>query len=48
MIVFFNSGLIMDDFKVEGKVPVVIERFTIQLMCAVIAHNTVKKTKSLC
>ena len=25
----FNSGLIMNDFKVEGKVPVVMERFTI-------------------
>ena len=27
---FFNSGLIIDDFKMEGKVPVVIERFTIE------------------
>ena len=27
---FFNSGLIIDDFKVEGKVPVVMERFTIK------------------
>ena len=27
---FFNSGLIMDDFKVQGKVPVVMERFTIE------------------
>ena len=27
---FFNSGLITDDFKVEGKVPVVMERFTIE------------------
>ena len=27
---FFNSGLIIDDFKVEGKVPVVMERFTIE------------------
>ena len=26
----FNSGLIIDDFKVEGKVPVVMERFTIE------------------
>ena len=26
---FFNSGLIMVDFKVEGKVPVVMEKFTI-------------------
>ena len=27
---FFNSKLIMDDFKVEGKVPVVMERYTIE------------------
>ena len=27
---YFNSGLIIDDFKVEGKVPVVMERFTIE------------------
>ena len=27
---FFNSGLIKDDFKVKGKVPVVMKRFTIQ------------------
>ena len=27
---FFNSGLILDDFKVEGKVPVVMEIFTIE------------------
>ena len=27
---FFNNGLIIDDFKVEEKVPVVIERFTIE------------------
>ena len=27
---FFNSGLIIDDFKVEGKVPVVMERFAIE------------------
>ena len=26
----FNSGLIIDDFKVEGKVPVVMKRFTIE------------------
>ena len=26
----FNSGLIIDDFKVEGKVPIVMERFTIE------------------
>ena len=30
MKVFFNSGLITDDFKVDGKVPVVMERFTIE------------------
>ena len=28
---FVNSGLIMDDFKVEGKVSVVMERFTIEM-----------------
>ena len=28
--VFFNSKLFIDDFKVEGKVPVVMERFTIE------------------
>ena len=27
---FFNSGLIIDDFKVERKLPVVMERFTIE------------------
>ena len=27
---FFNSGLILDDFNVEGKVPVVMIRFTIE------------------
>ena len=27
---FFNSGLIIDDFKMEGKVPVVMERITIE------------------
>ena len=27
---FFNSGVIIDDFKVEAKVPVVMERFTIE------------------
>ena len=26
----FNSGLIIDDFKVVGKAPVVMERFTIE------------------
>ena len=29
-MIVFNSGLIIDDFKVEGKVPVVMERFTIE------------------
>ena len=27
---FFISELILNDFKVEGKVPVVMERFTIE------------------
>ena len=27
---FFNSDLIIDDSKVEGKVPVVMERFTFE------------------
>ena len=30
MKAFFNSGLIMDDFEVEWKVPVVMERCTIE------------------
>ena len=30
MKVSFNSELIIYDFKVEGKVPVVMERFTIE------------------
>ena len=34
---FFNSGLIIDDFKVEGKVPVVMERFTIEMIVEDIA-----------
>ena len=34
---FFNSGLIIDDFKVEGKVPVVMERFTIEKIVGDIA-----------
>ena len=34
---FFNSGLIIDDFKVEGKVPVVMERFTIERIVGDIA-----------
>ena len=27
---FFNSRLIIDDFKVLGKVPVIMKRFTIK------------------
>ena len=34
---FFNSGLIIDDFKVKGKVPVVVERFTIERIVGYIA-----------
>ena len=34
---FFNSGLIIDDFKVEGMVPVVMERFTIEKIVGDIA-----------
>ena len=33
----FISGLIINDFKVEGKVPVVIERFTIERIVGDIA-----------
>ena len=33
----FNSGLIMDDFKVEGKVPVVMDSFTIERIVGDIA-----------
>ena len=33
----FNSGLILDDFKVKGKVPVVMERFTIERIVGDIA-----------
>ena len=33
----FNSGLIMDDYKVEEKVPVVMERFTIERIVGDIA-----------
>ena len=35
--VFFNIGRIIDDFKVEGKVPVVMERFTIERIVGDIA-----------
>ena len=34
---FFNSRLIIDDFKVEGKVLEVMERFTIQRIVGDIA-----------
>ena len=34
---FLNSALIMDDFKVEGEVPVVMERYTIERMVGDIA-----------
>ena len=37
MKVFFNSGLIIDDFKVEWKIPVVMERFTIEKIVGDIA-----------
>ena len=34
---FFNSGLIIDDFRVEVKVPVIKERFTIERIVVDIA-----------
>ena len=34
---FFNSGLLIDDFKVEGKVPVAMERFTTERIVGEIA-----------
>ena len=34
---FFNRGLILDDFKVEEKLPVVMERFTIDRIVGDIA-----------
>ena len=37
MKVFFNSGLIMDDFKVEANVLVVMVRFTIERIVGDIA-----------
>ena len=37
MKVLFNRGLIIDDFKVEGKVPVVMERLTIERIVGDIA-----------
>ena len=33
----FNSGLIIDDFKVKGKVPMVMERLTIDRIVGDIA-----------
>ena len=46
----FNSGLIIDDFKMEGKVPVVMERFTIERIVGDIAleifFSTVVGTES--
>ena len=35
----FNCGLIIDDFKVEGKVPVVMERFSIERIIGDIAFE---------
>ena len=35
----FNSGLIIDDFKVKGKVPVVMERFTFERIVVEIAFT---------
>ena len=50
MKVFFNSGLIMDDFQVEGKIPVIMERFTFERMVGDIAleifFSTVVGTRS--
>ena len=50
MKVYFNSGLIIDDFKVEEKVPVVMERFTIKRIVGDIAldifFSTVVETES--
>ena len=49
-MIVFNSGLIIDDFKVEGKVPVVMERFTIERIFGDIAleifFSTVAGTES--
>ena len=33
----FNSGMIIDDFKVDGKEPVVMKRFTIERIVGDIA-----------
>ena len=47
---FFNSRLFIDDFKVEGKIPVVMERFTIERIVGDIAleifFSTVVGTRS--
>ena len=40
----FNSGLLLDNFKVEGKVPVVMERFTIERIVRYIALKIVFST----
>ena len=46
----FNSGLIIDDFKMEEKVPVVMERFTIERivedMALAIFFSAVVRTRS--
>ena len=47
MKVFFNSGLIIDDFKVEWKVPVVMERFTIERIVGDIALEIFFSTMAL-
>ena len=48
--VFFNSGLIINDSKVEGKVSVMMERFTIERIVGDIAldifFSTVIGTRS--
>ena len=36
---YFNSGLIIDDFEVEGKVPVVMEKSIIERIVGDIALN---------
>ena len=41
---FFNSGLILDDFKVKGMVPVVMERFTIERIVRDIALKIIFST----
>ena len=41
---FFNSELIIDDFKVEGKLPIVMERFTTERIVGDIALKIVFST----